>query len=379
MSILPLTPPLLTAASQAGNVMSAANFGIIATSGIPAMIYEVNTPFHCIDKVFPDHPILSLALYTYTYIYICQAYPASYKGIIEELFTAAFNLVQEHDILPSKISRSDLQTCRKQHSPTLISNFRDRLEIKGHPMFIEHLCLGVLTYIANLVKTKGSASPATKAETSIKEEDERPKIVKQDSTRNLLIQPPETWPSWKLEDFELICWPYRNSVNCVGQELKASAIEDWRKDADLKLKDIRFSKLQELLENAGLINNMSQAELTYHAEGDMMMGIKNDDDLQLAMPTSLKFSAGLPTTGPLMPLGPFLPGRPSTHHHTFSIRSKNNRPASKPGQTTRKRPTPSVDSSSDSDKLLQHSQKKLKGTIPLEEEKEDSEEEGPTF
>lgn len=215
--------------------------------------------------------------------YVCQAYPASYKGIIEELFTAASKLVQEHDILPSKISRSDLQTRRKQHSPTLISNFRDHLVIKGHPIFIEHLCLGVLTYTANLVKTKGSASPATKVETSIKEEDERPKIIKQKSTRNLLIHPPETWLSWKLEDFELNYCPYRYSINRVGQKLKASAIGDWRKDARLQLKDIRLSKLQQLLKNAGLINDASQAELTYHAEGDMIMGIKNDNNLQLAV------------------------------------------------------------------------------------------------
>jgi hypothetical protein len=65
--------------------------------------------------------------------------------------------------------------------------------------------------------------------------------------------------------------------------LKAGAIGDWGKDADLQLEDIRLSKLQKILENAGLINDASQADLTYQAENDHIMGIKNDDDLQLAI------------------------------------------------------------------------------------------------
>nr|AUW31014.1 hypothetical protein [Cladonia uncialis subsp. uncialis] len=285
--------------------------------------------------------------------HLFKAYPASHQAIVEELFTAASNLTLEHNIFPGKYSRTELQSLRKQHSQTLISTFRNRLAIEGHPTFIEHMCLGVLTYSATLVRHKGSAGPATKAENSIREENERPATIKQESTRNLLIHPPEKWPNWKLEDFEFNRCPYRYSASRIGQKVRAGSIGEWRKDADLQLKDLRLSTLQEELENFGLISDASQAEFTYNAENGRIIGIKSNNDLQLAMPTSLKFSAGLPTTGPLMPLGSFLPGRPSTHHRTLSIRSKNNRPASEPGPSTRKHPTPSAaESSSDSDELL---------------------------
>lgn len=198
--------------------------------------------------------------------YIYKAYPARHRGIVEEFFTAASKLVLEYDIFPGNLSRSDLQALRKQYSNILISDFNDRLAIEGHPTFIERMSFGVLTYAATLAKPKGSAGPARKAETPIKEKNERPAIIKQESIRNLLIHPPETWPDWKLQDFELNCCPYRLSVNRVGQKLTAGSIGEWRKDADLQLKDLRLSTLREILGDAGLISDASQADLIYQAE-----------------------------------------------------------------------------------------------------------------
>ena len=45
----------------------------------------------------------------------------------------------------------------------------------------------------NAARTKGSAGPARKAETPIKEEDERPTIIKQESTRNSSFTPLRHW------------------------------------------------------------------------------------------------------------------------------------------------------------------------------------------
>jgi hypothetical protein len=64
--------------------------------------------------------------------------------------------------------------------------------------------LGAISYTATYIKSKGSAGPTREAETPIKEEDaQRPPIIKQELPRNLFIYPPETWPDWKLQDFEL--------------------------------------------------------------------------------------------------------------------------------------------------------------------------------
>ena len=189
--------------------------------------------------------------------YLLNAYPDSYSGIVDELFTAASKLVTEHNIIPGQHSRSDLQTLRKQHSQSLISEFNDRLAIQGHPGFVERMSFGVLVYAATAAKSKGSTGPATKAATPIKED--------------------------KLENFEINCCPYRYAPQRVGHKFKASLIGDWRKDLDLQLEDIRLSKLQQILQEAGLTSDASQADLTYQAEHRRIIGIKSDSDLQLAV------------------------------------------------------------------------------------------------
>lgn len=209
----------------------------------------------------------------WTKAYTYQAYPGTHHKIIDELYTAASDLVREHTIIPGNLPRTGLQLLRKQHSLTLVSTFKDRLAIKGHPIFINQMSLGVITYVPSLTRLKASAGA----------------VIKNEHTqgtpipRNLLHQPPETWPTWKVEDFELNCCPYQYSVNRVGFKTQARAIAEWPKNSEFEVKDIRFSKLREMLENAGLIDNASQADLTYQAENDRTMGIKNDNDLQLAV------------------------------------------------------------------------------------------------
>ena len=53
-----------------------------------------------------------------------------------------------------------------------------------------YISLGANTYIASLIKSKGSAGPTRKAETPIKKEDtQRPPVIKQELPRNLFIYP----------------------------------------------------------------------------------------------------------------------------------------------------------------------------------------------
>ena len=73
------------------------------------------------------------------------------------------------------------------------------------------------------------------------------------------------------------CLPYRNSFNPVGAELTTSSIGEQREHVDL------LDLLLKRLEIAYLISDASQFNLTYKAEDGQVMGIKTDNDLQVAV------------------------------------------------------------------------------------------------
>lgn len=145
------------------------------------------------------------------------------------------------------------------------------------------MSLRVITFATTLQKHKGGAGPARKVETAIKEESERSPVIKQDTIRNLFTHPLDDWPDWRLEDFELNYCPYRYTVNHIGTKLAARSIGERRENADLEFSDLCLNILLEMLENANLISNASQADLTHRAEHGRTADTKSNDDLQLAV------------------------------------------------------------------------------------------------
>ena len=125
------------------------------------------------------------------------------------------------------------------------------------------------------MRPKDSPGTVRKSETPIKEE--RSAI---ESTRSHLLPPPGPW---RLQDFTINCLPYRYSVIHTGLALKAGDLRKQSDNSDMQLEDIRLSRLLRELQDAGLISSASDATLTYKAENDRKMGIRDSKQLQRAV------------------------------------------------------------------------------------------------
>ena len=168
------------------------------------------------------------------------------------------------------------------------SEFRNAIEIQGHPTFAGRLCYGVLIYqsgsgatikvrrkLRETTKRRGHNANLTQLPAATTPSSTSPKSPALPSASQ-----PAAAPS--LEDFEFNCFPPRLGINTQSCKLRAEQLFVGVSGASLQLGDFRVGPLRTRLAARNILSDPDHQCLMYQTS-DGIFRLIDDDDLRNAV------------------------------------------------------------------------------------------------